>query len=88
MPGYVTDVITDKALEWLREERDAERPFLLMVQHKAPHREWAPGPEHVGDFADKNDSRAGDAVRRLRQSRRRRPHGDDADGRTCDWRAT
>src|SRR5690606_14814079 len=30
----------------------SERPFLLMVQHKAPHREWAPGPAHVGDFKD------------------------------------
>ena len=24
-----------------------ERPFLLMYQHKAPHREWAPGPEQL-----------------------------------------
>lgn len=49
-PGYVSDVITRDALRWLQEERESERPFLLMVQHKAPHREWAPGPEHVGDF--------------------------------------
>jgi arylsulfatase A-like enzyme len=52
-PGYVTDVITDKALGWLRNERDATRPFMLMIQHKAPHREWLPGPHHVGDLADK-----------------------------------
>src|SRR5829696_7935927 len=52
-PGYVTDVITDKSLQWLREERDPERPFMLMVQHKAPHREWSPSPAHVGDLADK-----------------------------------
>lgn len=49
-PGYVTDVITDKAVAWLREGRDASRPFMLMVQHKAPHREWSPSPEHVADF--------------------------------------
>jgi arylsulfatase A-like enzyme len=52
-PGYVTDVITDKALKWLREERDSERPFMIMIQHKAPHREWSPGPEHVADFKGK-----------------------------------
>ncbi len=46
--GYTTDVITDIALEWLADERDPEKPFLLMYQHKAPHREWAPGPDHLG----------------------------------------
>ena len=50
-PGYVTDVITDKALDWLQ-QRDQERPFMLMVQHKAPHREWSPSSKHVADFAD------------------------------------
>ena len=51
VPGYVTSVITDRAIQWLREERDAKRPFMLMVQHKAPHREWSPAPAHVRDFA-------------------------------------
>lgn len=50
--GYVTDVITDKALHWLREERDDERPFMLMVQHKAPHREWEPGPGRLNAYDD------------------------------------
>ncbi|MAT72405.1 MAG: sulfatase [Planctomycetaceae bacterium] len=51
--GYTTDVITDEALAWLQESRDADKPFMLMVQHKAPHREWQPGPAHVADFSDK-----------------------------------
>jgi arylsulfatase A-like enzyme len=51
-PGYVTDIITRDALAWLKEGRDGDKPFLLMVQHKAPHREWAPGPRHVGDFKE------------------------------------
>jgi len=50
-PGYVADVITGKALHWL-EERDQDRPFMLMVQHKSPHREWSPSPKHVGKLAD------------------------------------
>ena len=38
--GYVSDLITDFALQWLEEERDATEPFCLMVHHKAPHRNW------------------------------------------------
>ena len=48
--GYVTDVVTDLALDWLTEGRDPEKPFLLMLQHKAPHREWEPGPQHLTTF--------------------------------------
>jgi len=44
--GYTTDVLTDRALEWLRSGRDPERPFVLMFQHKAPHRNWMPDPAH------------------------------------------
>lgn len=38
-PGYATDIITDKSLEWLN-RRDKSRPFFLMCHHKAPHRSW------------------------------------------------
>ncbi|MHC5023118.1 MAG: sulfatase family protein [Planctomycetota bacterium] len=48
--GYTTDIITDLAVEWLRNERDADRPFLLMVQHKAPHRNWQPPPRHLARY--------------------------------------
>ena len=50
IPGYATDVVTDQALGWLDEGRDKSKPFLLMLQHKAPHREWMPATEHVADF--------------------------------------
>lgn len=39
--GYVTDIITDRAIEQLK-NRDKSKPFLMMCQHKAPHREWEP----------------------------------------------
>ncbi len=39
--GYVTDLITDSSLDWLK-HRDPDRPFLLFCWHKAPHREWEP----------------------------------------------
>jgi len=50
--GYVTDITTDLALDWLKNERDADKPFLLMCQHKAPHRTWAPGPRHLTMYDD------------------------------------
>jgi len=51
--GYVTDLITDKALGWL-DRRDPGKPFMLMYQHKAPHREWQPGPDHLTTYAAVN----------------------------------
>ena len=50
--GYTTDLITDFSLDWLR-KRDKTRPFLLMCQHKAPHREWSPALRHLGHDADR-----------------------------------
>ena len=50
--GYTTDVITDLTIKWLKEQRDEKRPFFLACQHKAPHREWVPGPKHINDFDD------------------------------------
>ena len=52
MEGYTTDIITDLSLDWLR-QRDKSRPFLLMAQHKAPHREWAPALRHLGADGDR-----------------------------------
>ena len=45
--GYTTDIITDLALDWLDKGRDQKKPFMLMYQHKAPHRNWQPGPKHL-----------------------------------------
>lgn len=43
--GYVTDIITDLCLDWLK-SRGRERPFLLLCHHKAPHRNWLPDARH------------------------------------------
>ena len=50
--GYVSNLLTDKALTWLEKDRDQDKPFMLMVQHKAPHREWEPSPDHLNLFDD------------------------------------
>ena len=52
--GYTTNIITEKTLHWLQEGRDPDRPFVLLYQHKAPHRSWQPSPEYF-DFLDDID---------------------------------
>jgi arylsulfatase A-like enzyme len=49
--GYTTDIITDRALNWLK-KRDTDKPFMLMFQHKAPHRNWQPSPKHLTMYDD------------------------------------
>ncbi len=50
---YVTDVITDRALDMLR-HRPRNKPFFVMVHHKAPHRPWEPDMAHAALFAGKH----------------------------------
>jgi arylsulfatase A-like enzyme len=38
--GYATNVTTDIALNWLKTTKNSE-PFCLLLQYKAPHREWS-----------------------------------------------
>ena len=44
--GYVTDIITDLTIKWLK-NRDENKPFFLLCHHKAPHRPWDPDPKHA-----------------------------------------
>ena len=50
--GYCTDVVTDLAVNWLKEKRDKSKPFMMMVQHKAPHRNWMPALRHLNLYDD------------------------------------
>lgn len=52
--GYATDITTDLALEWLDEKRDKDKPFCLLLHHKAPHRTWMPNLKDLGEFDDKD----------------------------------
>lgn len=51
--GYCTTITTNLALEWLT-KRDSKKPFLLMCQHKAPHRTWAPDLKHLNRYTEEN----------------------------------
>ena len=47
--GYVSDIVTDKALRWL-DSIDTNNPFCLIVGHKATHRTWMPDPKDFGQY--------------------------------------
>ncbi|MCU0461204.1 MAG: sulfatase [Bacteroidales bacterium] len=50
--GYVTDLITEKCIKWLGNVKNSGKPFMLMMHHKAPHREWQPGPHELTLYKD------------------------------------
>ncbi|MEI7776395.1 MAG: sulfatase/phosphatase domain-containing protein, partial [Verrucomicrobiota bacterium] len=50
--GYVTDIITDLGTEWL-DTRPKDKPFFLLLHHKAPHREWTPNEKYRAEFSKK-----------------------------------
>ncbi len=50
--GYCTDIVTERALDWLKNGRDGDKPFILMCQHKAPHRNWSPALRHADLWDD------------------------------------
>ena len=44
--GYMTDILTDKAIAWLNEKRDPTKPFSLNLWHKAVHEPHLPAERH------------------------------------------
>ncbi len=51
--GYCTEIVTDVALDWLKNKRDQTKPFCLLYHQKAPHRNWLPAPKYLNLFDDK-----------------------------------
>ncbi len=51
--GYVTDIITETTLDWLKNKRDPDKPFCVLYHHKAPHREWLPAERHFREFTER-----------------------------------
>ena len=51
--GYTTDILTDHALDWLKQHQRAEpgKPFFLYLAHKAVHAEFQPAERHRGRYA-------------------------------------
>lgn len=53
VPGYVTELITNMSLNWLK-QRAQDRPFCLLSHHKAPHRPWYPDEKHAAMFLNED----------------------------------
>lgn len=49
--GYITDELTDYAVDWLK-GRDTRKPFFLYLSHKGVHAEFEPAPRHAGRYAN------------------------------------
>ncbi|MDE6651761.1 MAG: sulfatase [Paramuribaculum sp.] len=52
--GYLTNIITEKSLNWLENERDKNKPFALLIHHKAIHRDWLADTCDLELFEDTN----------------------------------
>ena len=50
--GYATTLITDHAINWLKKNANSEQPFCILVNHKAPHRNWMPDLHNIDLFSD------------------------------------
>ena len=50
--GHCTDITTELGIEWLN-TRPKDKPFFLMLHHKAPHRDWQPDEHNKALFKDK-----------------------------------
>ena len=50
--GYITDELTDYAIDWLSDQNPAEKPFFLYLSHKAVHANFTPSERHEGVLDD------------------------------------
>lgn len=48
--GYVSGLITDKAIDWLEGAARRPEPFFLIYNHKTPHRDWLPAPRELREW--------------------------------------
>jgi N-acetylglucosamine-6-sulfatase len=49
--GYITDELTDYAIDYLN-DRKADEPFFLYVSHKAVHADFVAADRHLGRYKD------------------------------------
>ncbi len=50
LEGYTTEIITEKAIQWMDSIKSDTQPFMLFLGHKSPHRPWQPGPNEIGMY--------------------------------------
>ena len=52
--GYITDILTEKAVHWLKNKRDKNKPFVLNLWHKAVHEKHLPANRHKSLYIGEN----------------------------------
>ena len=50
--GYITTELTDYAIDWLKQQKPAEKPFFLYLSHKAVHANFTPDEKYEDSFRD------------------------------------
>jgi N-acetylglucosamine-6-sulfatase len=50
--GYITDELTDYALEWLNSRKQPDNPFFLYISHKAVHSDFVARDEERDKYKD------------------------------------
>lgn len=50
--GYVTNIVTEKSLNWLDKQHQKDKPFALFIHHKACHRDWIPEQKYLTLYED------------------------------------
>lgn len=52
LQGYSVDLTTEISLDFIKKQKDGDKPFLVMCQYKDPHRTWMPGPNEIDLYTD------------------------------------
>lgn len=52
--GYATNLITDMAIDVIDKQKDSDKPFFMMLHHKAPHRNWLPDAKYLKAYEERN----------------------------------
>lgn len=52
--GYLTNLITDLGIDWMENRRDKEKPFCILIHHKAQHRNWMADTCNLALYEDRD----------------------------------
>ena len=50
--GYITDELTDYAIQWMQQQKSEDKPFFMYLSHKAVHSNFTPAKRHENRYAD------------------------------------
>ncbi len=71
--GYTTDVLTERALDWLNDTQEAEQPFFMYLSYKAVHYPFQPAPRHKERY-EKAEIERPETMANTERNYRTQPH--------------